>query len=242
MKDKFLHTFRREPDQEFAQKLYQRLVTLPPAEAFPHSPSHPSRKMRRAWVFATLVFMFLIIAMVPGVRARFEEILKQIGGLTVFITDQYPGVDDPTIVPSDVLTLEEARARLDFEFNLPTWVPEGLTLSEDEVRASNITPKLSLTWLDENMAGRILVLSVSKAEPDVQFVVGPNSVTEVMVNDITATLIRGGWYVDTQSWRDDGSRTLRWQMNGVAYQLTTGNETWGGLSDEELIQVAESIP
>jgi hypothetical protein len=62
-----------------------------------------------------------------------------------------------------------------------------------------------------------------------------------MVNDHPATIISGGWDVDSQSWEDNGSHMLRWELDGIEYTLSTGNEKWGGLSNEELIQVAESI-
>ena len=87
----------------------------------------------------------------------------------------------------------------------------------------------------------LLILRVADALPDVNYVVGPNSVTEVMINDMPATLIRGAWYNNSKTWNYDISRSLRWQMNGLEYQLHTGNEALGGLSEKELIQVAESI-
>lgn len=241
MNDKYLHTFRRQPDPNLTDKLYQRLVAIPPAEAAPQPEPAPSRRMRLAWAFIVLVLTLFVLAMVPGVRARFEDIVKQIGGLTVLITEDYPGTDNPRIVPDDILTLEEARARLDFEFRMPTYIPDGLVLQEDEIRASNIRTRITLNWRDENTPGRGFHIVVGKADPDVQWVVGPNSVTEVMINDINATLVQGGWNGDTHEWEDNGFRDLRWQIDGIEYTLSTGNEEWGGLSDEELIKIAESI-
>lgn len=243
MNDKKLHAFRRQPGPDFTNQLYQQIASLPSSKTPPHPSPLAPRRFRPAWILATLFLMFSIMAMVPGVRARFEEVVRKIGGLTVLITDQYPvPKGKPRIVPDDIVAVAEGRARLDYEFNLPTWVPEGMVLLENEAHASNIRhSELTLSWLDERVKGRAFSLRVAEALPDVNYVVGPNSVTEVMINDIKATLIRGGWYENNKTWNYDISRTLRWQMDGIEYQLSTGNETVGGLSDAELIRVAESI-
>lgn len=242
MNDKKLHNFRRTPDKAYADKLYYRIEQMPMAAAPPpQRQAAPSHKVRLAWAFAILIGGILIMALVPGVRARLEDVVRQIGGLTVLITEDYPGRDDnPRIVPDDTITLEEARERLDFEFNLPAYVPEGLVLQE-EISGSNIDTSIRLSWQDEDQPGLGLMLRVGKADPDVQWVVGPNSVTEVMVNDVPATLVHGGWNADTQEWEDNGFRDLRWQIDGVEYTLSSGNVEWGGVSDEELIKIAESI-
>ncbi len=243
-----LYAFQREPSPEFTHKLYQRLIAIPPATTpsrpTPHTHTPlPSSRIRPAWIVATLLLMFLMMAMVPGIRVRFTEIVRRIGGLTVLITDQYPKpIGEPRIVPNDTVTVAEGRARLDYEFNLPTWVPEGMVLLENEAYASNIRhSELTLRWSDDSVKGRVFRLKVADALPDVNYVVGPNSVTEVMVNDIPATFIRGSWYDNNKTWNYDISRSLRWQMDGIEYMLSTGNETLGGLTDAELMKVAESI-
>jgi hypothetical protein len=63
-----------------------------------------------------------------------------------------------------------------------------------------------------------------------------------MIHDISATLIRGGWYENTERWQEDGPRSLRWQADGIEYTLSTMMPEWGGLSEEELIQIAKSFP
>jgi hypothetical protein len=243
MKDKRLHTFRSTPDPEYTDALYQRLTMLPQTDTAPEAQpvNGRSRKIRLSWAIATLLLMFALMAMVPAVRARLEDVVKQIGGLSFLITEDYPlAGQTPRIVPDDIITLEEARTSLDFEFSLPEYLPDGLTLQED-INASNIGRGIRLTYTDENQNGRILLLSVEPADSDVNLIVGPDSVIEVMVNDHPATIISGGWDVDSQSWEDNGSHMLRWELDGIEYTLSTGNEKWGGLSNEELIRVAESI-
>jgi hypothetical protein len=190
---------------------------------------------------ATILLMLSLTAMVPGLRARFEEIVKEIGGLTVKMTDIYPDTSDANIVPSDTMTLAEARARTELNFELPTWLPDGLTM-RDEVMVSNIRTQITISWNDENKRGHGLMLDIGYAEPDINLLVGPDSVTEVMIHDMPATLIRGGWLENTQRWEEDGPRSLRWQADGLEYTLSTMMPEWGGLTEEELIQIAESFP
>jgi len=243
MKDKYLHTFRRQPDPAFANNLFQQIEQLPPASTIASSPARrtPTRKIRLAWAIATLLLMLALMAMVPGVRARFEDVLKQVGQMTIFMTEDNPGFDDPNIVPDEIMTLEEARQQVDFDFSLPDWVPEGLVLQENDIRINDIIDGLRVQWLDENVRGRALNLLISRAMPDVPYIVGPDSVTELTINDVPATLIRGGWYPEEDKWKDDGGRAIRWQLGNVVYHLSTGNEDFGGLSDQDLIKVAESI-
>jgi len=242
MNDKKFHAFRRTPDEAYADTLYQRLAMLPQSHtAAPQPEQHGrSRKTRLAWVVALLLAGILVMAIVPGVRARFEDIVKEIGGLSLFITEDYPFSDNPNIVPDDIITLEEAADRLGFEFNLPAYIPEGMVLKEDEIHASNITTYIRLMWQDENARGRFIELSIGPAN-DIKWVVAPEGVTEVMVNDTPAILIQGGWSADTEQWEDFGNKDLRWQLAGAKYMLYTVSEEFGGLPTEELIKIAESI-
>lgn len=207
----------------------------------PQHQTSPSRKMRLAWVFATLLALILVMAVVPAVRARFEDIVKEIGGIPILITEDFPFSDIPRTVPEDIITLEEARDHLGFEFNLPSYMPEGMVLQENEIHASNIMTSIMLTWQDESIRGRVIQLIIDEAI-DVGRVVGPDSITEVMINDTPAALSRGGWNGDTKEWEDNGARDLSWQLNGVRYWLSASSEEINGLSNEELIKIAESIP
>jgi hypothetical protein len=181
------------------------------------------------------------MAMMPTARARFEEIIQQIGGLTVLMTDEYPNSDDAIIVPDDIMTLAEVQSKTELDFALPSWLPEGL-VRQEEVRVSNIATNITIFWVDDSVKGRGLSLDVGKANPDVNLLVGPDSVTEVMIHDTPAMLIRGGWFENTQQWEEEGPIALRWQTGSIEYTLSTMMPEWGGLSEEELIQIAESFP
>ena len=136
------------------------------------------------------------------------------------MTEDYPRpIGEPIIVPHEIVTLDQARELVEFEFSLPTWVPDGLVLQED-VRLNDVIGGPWLQWLDENVRGRSLNLTISEALPDVRYRVGPDSVTEITINGVPATLIRGNWWSDEQRWKDDGSRAIRWQIDGIQYYLT----------------------
>lgn len=243
MKDQKLHTFRRAPDDIYADNLYQRLTILPQAKTAPPQLPKSGRYQRRrlAWAFAMLLAGFLVMAIVPGVRARFEDVIKKVGSLTIFMTEDYPGKYEPRIVPDDIMTLEEARGQVDFEFNLPAWVPEGLTIQDNEVRVSSVVDGLIINWVDQSENGRAFNIVINRANPDVPYIVGPDSMTEITLNGEPAAFIRGGWYSDSKEWRDDGIRSIRLQLNGIQYHLSAGSEAGGGITDEELIKIAESI-
>ncbi len=241
MTDKILHTFRHTPDETYTETLLQRINRLPQtAVSQPPQPTRP-KNFRMAWALASLLLMFFMMAMVPGVRTRVEDVLKQIGGLTVLITEEFPRpIGEPIIVPHEIVTLDQSRELVAFEFSLPTWVPDGLERQED-VSLNDVIGGPWIQWLDANRRGRSLNLTISEAKPGVLYHVGPDSVTEITINGIPATFIQGSWSADEQRWQDDGSKGIRWQIDGIEYYLRTGNEELGGLSDEELIQVAESI-
>jgi hypothetical protein len=241
MNDKKLHTFRRPPDDDYTEKLYQRLTILPQVQPAPAPPNYGrNRKNRLAWTFALLLAGILIMAAVPGVRARFEDVIKQVGGLTLFMTEDFPGSDNPTIIPDEIMPLEEARERIDFDFNLPAWVPDDLILQSDEVHFSEVVDGLIIHW-DSEERGRGLTMVVNEVIPDVRHIVGPDSLTEITLNGEPAAFVRGGWYSDSKEWQDTGIRSIHWQLDGIQYDMSVGSEEHGALTDEELIKIAESI-
>ena len=243
MNKSILRRFQRQPDPDYAAQLYNRLTHIPAQPGTSPQSTHARLSPRLAIGLASLFLLAILVITVPGIRARFEDTIKQIGGLTILMTEnRHEVAPDARVIPNDTLSLAEARLRLDRDFGLPTWLPDGLTMMEDNVVVTNDITNLTIFWVDEAVRGRGVSLKVNKAMPDVQLVIGPDAATEVMVHDIAATLIRGNWYHGREEWVDDGSRILRWQMGGIEYQLGTGNVDHGGVTDEELIQIAESIP
>lgn len=235
MKDQFMHAFRQPPPPALSERLARRLASVPDVAAAPPAPR--LRLRRLAWTMGTIVALVCLLGMSPAVRQQVFTVLRQVGGLTVQMTNLYPGTGDPDIVPTEVLALTDVQGRVPYAIGLPAWLPEGVTAQTDAVRLVEAWSGVTVYFHDAD--GRVvLLLALDAADPDVAYVVGPESVEKVLVNGRPATLIRGAWRADSQSWQEDGSQTLRWERDGVAYRLIT----WDGtIADATLIRVAESI-
>lgn len=244
MNDKFLTQFRQKPDISFTNKLWGRLQQVAPETAVSPQPVRHRRSYRFATA-AALVFLF-IVAFSPAVRAQIEDILRQIGGLQYKETAVYPGATEEkvVIIKNETLTgeeaqlLEDARGRLGLNFNLPTALPERFTIFNDVIYGEVAGPSATFRWNDAE-SYYVLVLVISRANPDINWVVSPDSLEEVQINGHPAALISGGWDTNTQAWDDaEGAKELRWTQNGIAYSLTMFGDI---LTEEALIAIAESI-
>lgn len=140
-----------------------------------------------------------------------------------------------TAPPAETLLLAEAQAQLPFEFNLPTWLPEGFVL-QDEVEAVLPTEdwsygEVTVTWLTADDAA--LTLRATTVPETVSDLVGAGKTESATVNGQAATLTRLGVKTAPRQ------LVLAWEVEDVRYELEVGGEA---LTQEELIKVAESIP
>lgn len=240
MKDQFLQSYHQEPPPELAGKLRRRLAALPQGTAASDGKTRSRRQPRLAWpALAAVLLAMLLVAASPNVRHQLQDVVRQIGGLALRQTSIYPGKPESevNIVPTEEMTLSELREVVPFDFKLPSWTPEGLTLVEETVRYTPDFKMAVMRWTGED--GRsYLSLSVDPARPEVEYIVGSDSVEEVEVNGETAALIDGGWDADSKSWSNAYGRTLRWQHEGVEYRLQSWAE-W--ITNEDLVRVAESM-
>ena len=237
MNDQFLHDFRRQPDQEFSKELFRRIEKMPQVTAVsPKQSMHTFHLWIRVAIFC-LVLM-TVLSFMPPIRARLQTTIQQIGQMTLEISDEYPTPDNPEIVPSLILPLDQARQAVSFQFGLPTELPDGLIFDEDAVRVLQISEGVQLSFIDPNDERRGMWLNASPADPDINYVVGPDSITETTVNDQPAVFIYGGWDSDTQTWRDYGlPPMLRWEADNVQYMLIVSQS----FTAEDLLDVAESV-
>jgi len=246
MNNKFLTQFRQEPDPVFGNKLWGKLQQVAPETAVASQPVHQRRSYRRLAI-AAVVFTFLcLVGFSPEVRAQIGDILRQIGGQQFKETAVYPGADDEevTIVEGETLKgeeaqlLEDARRHLGLDFNLPTTLPDRFTLLDEVVYGEIAGPSAMFRWQD-SQSHYVLVLDVRRANPDINWVVAPDSLEEVQIDGQPAALITGGWNAETREWDDaEGAKELRWTQHGIAYSLTMfGNM----LTDEAFLTIAESI-
>lgn len=238
MNDDFLTHFRKAPRPGFAAELYQRINT----------PMNPKRNIvLRRFTFAAAICMALVAALAfsPAVRAAFNGLFREIGGVTYLDPEEDPNQQplsesEITLVPEERLPLEQARTRVPFEILLPEWTPEGYTMSQT-VRityfpyepTNGTNPFVYLSWYSQDIGGQ-LELVVSQP---VNWVVDMDHIEEVQVNGQPAALLRGNWSADTGGWETTyGDLTLTWKLGDVMYRLSSNS-----LTVEDLIRMAESV-
>ena len=237
MNDDFLYQFHKLPRREFAAALYERI----------NFPMNEQRKFtwKRLTVAAALsLALVAALAFSPSARAALSYIFLEIGGVTYVEEDPAAGPTATplpesaiTIVPQETLTLAEAREKFPLEFSLPTWVPDGYSMTPS-VRLSYFPENLTfveISWWGPNFADGPIILSISRP---VKWEVDLDHVQEVQINGQPAGLTGGGWDADTGQW-DTGQHnlTLTWLRGDAMYVLHSP-----GITADEIIRVAESIP
>lgn len=244
MDDKFLTQFQKDPDRDFADGLWAQLGMIVPRFEPVVRRNRPFRLALTLTIFATL----FALGFSPAVRAQIEDVLRQIGGIGFQETAVYPGADvdedEIDIIESELVRgknevlIEEARARLALDFNVPDTLPEQFTMAKEVLYSDVGDASARFRWRDSKSIDS-LFLDVRIANPEITWIVGPNSTEEVLINGRSAALISGNWDADSQEWdSDEGTKVLRWEQNGIEYSLMIYSEI---LTDEELIAIAESI-
>lgn len=237
MNDDFLTNFRKTPRREFAAALYER-INIPMKE-------QRNFNWKRLTVAAALC-LALAAALVfsPNAQAALTYIFLEIGGVTYIEEDPAAGPTATplpesaiTTVPSEMLPLAEARKKFTFEISLPAWVPDGYVMTPS-VRLFYFPGDLTfveISWWGPNFADGPIILSISRP---VKWEVDLSHVQEVQINGQPAGLTGGGWDADTGQWDTvEHNLTLTWLRGDAMYQLHSP-----GITAEEIIQVAESIP
>ena len=230
MNDDFLARFRKAPRPEFAAALYQRINKPMKTQSLPLNLRRP------ALVLAALcAVVALVLAVSPAARAAMQTLIKEIGGVSFTESALSPGSDNATTAPSETMSLAEARATVPYTFGVPSWVPDGFELVEVYVSQfpGGVTP-VTIVWhrTTPELVG-VIILFVGQDMADWR--VGPGSVEEVQINGQPAGLVRGAYNADTNQWDADSGIALMWTKGDVTYHLS-------GVSVEDLIRVAESIP
>jgi hypothetical protein len=233
MNDDFLTRFRKAPPQEFSEALYERIRTE----------MNTQKKFNaRRITLAAAISMALIAALAfsPTAQAALNRIVQEIGGVTFLGPDETEANAIPvpesqvTIVPEERLSLSEAQAKLPYAISLPTWVPEGFSMST-VVRISYFGTKYTpteITWSGSDPMVGGIILTVGQP---VEWLVDTDHLEEVQINGQPAGLTSGNWNADSGQWTG-GDQTLTWMKGDVMYRLSSR------LPVEDLIRVAESIP
>ena len=125
MNDEFMHQLYEAPRAEFADLLFERISKEPQshfAQIFINN-----RTFRSSAI--ALAFLFLIAA---GVYVAYQSRWNKVGGIWVDVQQTLTlewGPSDLEIREQEpeCLTVEEAREILRFDFQVPTWAPDGFT-------------------------------------------------------------------------------------------------------------------
>lgn len=259
MNDEFMTQLREEPRAEFADVLYERISKEPQprfAQTFVKKLT-----LRNAAVAFTL--LFFIAACVYVVM---EKRWNKVGGIwvdvqkTLTIEAGPPEIISESELGVECLTVEEAREILRFDFQVPTWAPEGFTF-DNKICGLNIninTDYASLLWQgSDKYSGIHIMLSnlrwfnIASQEYEVgpasTSSVGPGSYEEVEVNGQPAVLVHGSW---EDPWNmqppPEGKWELKWdkrrglQLYWVEGEVQYYLNTLADVSAEDLIRMAES--
>jgi len=186
-----------------------------------------------------LLALTLTLAVSPAVRAQLQEWTGVIGGVLFTATGDYPGEGGSvTIIPSEEMSLNEARAVLPFTVDLPTWVPQGYALEEKVsiLRFEDGVERIYIHWGSPEKA--LLELNIENTA-DPKWLVGPESIEELSVNGKLAALVRGGWNADTKQWDNPETLTLFVPHQEQTYIFIAREDD---ISLDELIHIAESLP
>ncbi len=238
MNDKFLRSFRIAPRLAFYQDVRKRL------EMDEKKTLRVKPLLLRPVAFGTITFLLvftLSLVFSPAARAQVQDWVGQVGGVLFTATGNFPGGDMPVKnAPSEKLSLEDARAILPFTIDLPTWVPEGYALDETVtfVYFEDGVERVFVQWRFPRKA--ILELEIVNLPPEKStWLVGLESIEEVLVDGKPAALVRGGWNADMKLWENRGQLQLHVPHNGQTY-IFSAMET--SVSIDELIRIAESLP
>ena len=245
MDDKFLYQLREQPDSEFSNNLKKKLTQNHSRLKMSFQLSSINKKAKLAWVTTLVMVCVFAVATISPVRAFVSSLLTRIAGQSFEETENFPEHGDgENIIKPQLMSLKEAIAIFPHDITLPTNVPNEFTLDEDNVSVytgKNVGPfadTFLIQW--ESSTGAHLTLNVSDHDWSIlSEIVAPNSIEEIYLDDEhSAVLITGGWDADTKMWdKDMGILRLRWQVDGLAYDLH-GNTN--SIAVEQLMEIALS--
>lgn len=145
------------------------------------------------------------------------------------------------IIYPECISLETAIARAGFDFSLPTLIPNDFQF-EDEIHFSTneYGPSMTFFWSSEAGNGT-LFLDVSRAHSENTVLLAPGAYKEISVNGRPGIFIYGGWSSDINSWDRNIIRTIRWEQDGIMYNLSSLQIGGEGISDILLKRIAGSV-
>lgn len=241
MDDKFLYQLQEAPDLEFVNSLHKKLAKncSEPEQRRLVDVYHFIKSKRLVQVIAFLVIGLIAIMAISPARAFVSSLIITIAGQLFEVTEDYPGTGGgEQIIEPQVMSLSDALAIFPYDIQLPTYIPPGYTLNEENVRvyvgdaAGPFANTIEFTWFSDDYA--YLILRVSDIYLDAGEIVAPGSVEEVQLDaNHSAVLIQGGWDADNKVWKKEYGFRLRWLIDNLTYDLM-------GTNREQLIEIALS--
>jgi hypothetical protein len=250
--DEFLRQFRKAPRREFAERLYVKLADERKQQMF--AKLNPFVRRAALALAALVVVSGAMMALSPAARARaLEWWERSVGGVTIIEMPDDPqpelvDQDAGTPMPSESVTLEEARQILPFK--LPTWLPEGFESYDGRYDAAidvmrwplddaGTMTMINLRWESFNNGfPTVIMMRVDDYSAGGQIVGEGSGVREVTFNGQTGAFFKGAWNADTG--RFEGSDLSLMWIDGDLKYLLMGNHG-GGVSEQDLIDIAASM-
>lgn len=218
-----------------------------------------SRNGRRALVGLALAVTLLLFAVVviSPVRVFAQELLQSLfirHDSNTMATEPFEPMADPTPTPIPApeslpdMSVADAAALASFAVKELTHLPEGYRLGS--VYYDEAQDKVTFLYINDAYLG--IVLHQEPAETAEPWTIGPDAVIEaVMVNGVVGEYVKGSWRwlepdssgaVDEAIWQsDDPHQQLRWTQDGIAYTVSTTVGQDQGLTQTDLIAIAESL-
>jgi hypothetical protein len=261
MNDEFMHEFYEAPRPEFGNALYERISKKPPSRFAQIFLSHPTFR------YAVIAFVSLFI-IAAGIYVAYQSRWNKVGGIWVDVQQTLTlewGPSDLERVkqePAKCLRVEEAREILRFDFQMPTWAPDGFTFDNRICGIDQTSDFAGLYWKGADQYSGISIMlhnlrwfNMASQEYEVgpastMLPVAPGSYEEVHVHGRPAILVHGDW---EYPWMTEdavpevpGKRELKWderrglQLYWVEGEVLYHLNTWADVSAEDLIKMAES--
>lgn len=257
MRDKFLYKLRPPLDKAFSRNLYQRLSLQYPddLELKKEYQTMKRKQQFRGWKYAFLsmcVMAVLLITLSEPVRAKALEWIRVIAGFTVEETLESPivTIDEAIITPESIPGVSIADIMQDppFNFNLPTWIPEGFVM-DPQAGIANSKDWVSISWTNAGLSE--IQLMVEREYTGYSIPAGEGSSEPVEIDGTPALLVRGAWNT-SHAWDMSLGITIAWEEDGHFYRLIYSEhepvhnelksiERNGEELVNELTQMAESI-
>jgi hypothetical protein len=260
MNDEFMHQDYETPRAEFADALYEHISRQ-------SQPRFAQIMVQRLTLRNSVIAIALLFLVAACVYVVTEKRWHKVGGFwvdvqrTLTIEAGPPEIISEAELGIECLTVEEAQEVMRFDFQVPTWAPDGFTFDNKicGIELDTTWEFASLYWQGADKHSDIHIMlknlrwfNMASQEYEVGAAsilspVSPGSYEEVEVNGQPAILVHGSW---EDPWNmgppPEGTWELKWdkrrglQLYWVEGEVLYYLNTLADVSAEDLIRIAES--